>query len=517
MTALGTAATPSPEVMSTATPALAIQAADPTAAGLTALFKAQRAGFLADGPASADVRRNRLDRLLVALLGTADDLAEALEADFGHRPRGFSLLADVASAIGSIRHLQEHLEEWMAAVEVPGSEALGMPTTIDVAPLGVVGVIGPWNFPVGLVVQPAAEALAAGNRVMIKFSDVNSRAGAVLARAIGEEFDARELVVVNGGLDAATAFSALPFDHLFFTGSPAVGKLVQRAAAENLTPVTLELGGKNPVVVGHDADIPFAAERIAASRMVNGGQVCLCPDYVFVPSSKVDEFVARTREAFVRLLPDYPTNPAVTTIVNDKNFTRVTALVSDALDKGATAVLGVSDADAERLPDPATRRIAPTVLLDVTDDMTVAQDEIFGPVLVVYPYQDVSEAVAYVSARPAPLVAYWYGDDTDDFRTFRSRTASGGMTRNDFAVHLSLPDVPFGGVGQSGMGSYHGKAGFDTFSHRRAVAESRIPGGMTGMLGAPASSEEAAHGVSAHIEQARQDALLRLGRSSGNS
>ncbi len=503
--------------MTALAPSAPVTGSDPTEADLTALLEAQRADFLADGPPSADVRRDRLDRLLVAVLGAADDLAEALDADFGHRPRGFSLLADVASAIGNIRHLQEHLEEWMAAVEVPGSAELGMPTTVDVSPLGVVGVIGPWNFPVGLVVQPAAEALAAGNRVMIKFSDVNSRAGAVLARAIGQEFDARELVVVNGGLDTATAFSALPFDHLFFTGSPGVGKLVQRAAAENLTPVTLELGGKNPVVVGHDADIPFAAERIAASRMVNGGQVCLCPDYVLVPTSKVEQFVSEARGAFLRLLPGYPTNPAVTTIVDDKNFTRVTALIRDALDKGATAVLGVSEADADRLPDPATRRIAPTVLLNVTEDMAVAHEEIFGPVLAVHPYDDVSEAIAYVSARPSPLVAYWYGDDSDDFRAFRARTASGGITRNDFAVHLSLPDVPFGGVGQSGMGSYHGKAGFDTFSHRRAVAESRIPGGMTGMLGGPASSEEAADAVAAHVEQARQDALQRLGRTSGTA
>ena len=499
--------------MSAATPSPTITWSEPTAAGLTGLFEAQRAQFLADGPPTADVRRNRLDRLLVALLGAAGDLAQALDADFGHRPRGFSLLADVASAIGNIRHLQEHLEDWMAGVEVSGSEALGMPTTVDITPLGVVGVIGPWNFPVGLVVQPAAEAIAAGNRVMIKFSDVNSRAGAVLAQAIGEEFDARELVVVNGGLDIASAFSALPFDHLFFTGSPAVGKLVQRAAAENLTPVTLELGGKNPVVLGHDADIPFAAERIAASRMVNGGQVCLCPDYAFVPRSKVDEFVSETRGAFLRLLPDYLANPAVTTIVDDKNFDRVTALVGDALDKGATAVLGVSEVDARRLPDPATRRIAPTVLLGVTDDMTVAQEEIFGPVLAVHPYDDVADAVAYIRAKPSPLVAYWYGDDTDDFRTFRAGTASGGITRNDFAVHLSLPDVPFGGVGQSGMGSYHGKAGFDTFSHRRAVAESRIPGGMTGLLGAPASSEEAAEAVAAHVEGALHDALQRLGRT----
>ncbi|GIF26712.1 coniferyl-aldehyde dehydrogenase [Actinoplanes tereljensis] len=480
---------------------------------LHALFDAQRTAYLQEGPPPADVRRNRLDRLLTAVLGAADELAEALDADFGQRPATFSLFVDVASAIGNINHLREHLEEWMAPTDVPGSEAAGLPTTIDVTPLGVVGVVGPWNFPVSLVVQPAAEAIAAGNRVMIKFSDVDTLAGAVLARAVAAEFDPTELVVVNGGLDIATAFSSLPFNHLFFTGSPAVGKIVQRAAADNLTPVTLELGGKNPVVIGHDADLGFAAERVAGSRMVNGGQVCLCPDYVFVPRAKVDDFVAHTKAAFLDLFPDYLTNPATTSIVNDKNFERVNGLVRDAVAKGATAVLGVSDADAARLPDPAGRRIAPTLLLGVTEDMTVAQDEVFGPVLTVYPYDEVTEPIDYVNAHPSPLAAYWYGDDTEDFRTFRRRTASGGVTRNDFAVHLSLPDVPFGGVGQSGMGSYHGRAGFDTFSHRRAVAASNIPGGSVAMLGpATVANPAVAEGVRAKIAEARQEALRRLGR-----
>ncbi|MFN2539654.1 MAG: aldehyde dehydrogenase family protein [Mycobacteriales bacterium] len=481
-----------------------------TPTDLEGLFQAQRAAFLQEGPPSAAVRRSRLDRLLVAVLGVADDLTAALEADFGHRPRTFSLYVDVAGTISSIQHLRDHLEEWMAPREVPGSEAAGLPTTIDVAPLGVVGVIGPWNFPVSLVVQPAAEAIAAGNRVMIKFSDVNTRAGAVLARAVGEEFDPTELVVVNGGLDVATAFYGLPFNHLFFTGSPAVGRMVQRAAADNLTPVTLELGGKNPVVVAADADLALAAERIASSRMINGGQVCLCPDDVFVPRSKVDEFVAETRAAFLRLFPDYYANPAITSIVNAKNFDRVTGLVSDAVEKGATAVLGVPDSTP--VADPDTRRIAPTVLLGVTDDMAVSQEEVFGPVLAVRPYDDVTEVIDYVTTRPSPLVAYWYGDDSQDFQEFRRRTASGGITRNDFAVHLSLPDVPFGGVGQSGMGSYHGRAGFETFSHRRAVAESRIPGGVAGRLGPAALTEQAAEGLRAHIAQSRAAALGRLGR-----
>ncbi|MFJ3212551.1 aldehyde dehydrogenase family protein [Streptomyces flaveolus] len=480
---------------------------------LRGLFDAQRSAYLQEGPPSAEVRRDRLDRLLVAVLGAADDLAEALDADFGHRPTGFSLMVDVAGAIGNIQHLREHLEAWMTPADVRGSEAAGVPTTIDVTPLGVVGVIGPWNFPVSLVVQPAAEAIAAGNRVMIKFSDVNARAGEVLAQAIAKEFDATELVVVNGGIETATTFSSLPFNHLFFTGSPAVGRIVQRAAADHLTPVTLELGGKNPVVIGRDADLEFAAERIAASRMVNGGQVCLCPDYVFVPREKIDEFVDRTKAAFLAACPDFATNPGITSIVNDKNYARVTGLIRDAVDKGATAVVAVSDEDAARLPDPATRRIPPTLLLGVTEDMTVAREEVFGPVVAVYPYDEVTEAITYITEHPSPLAAYWYGDDSADFQEFRRRTASGGITRNDFAVHLSLPDVPFGGIGQSGMGTYHGKAGFDTFSHQRAVAESKIPGGLAGSMRPATVADPAVRdGVRAQIEEARQQTLQRLGR-----
>ncbi|MER5453069.1 aldehyde dehydrogenase family protein [Streptomyces sp. NPDC002766] len=467
-------------------------------------FDAQRAAHLQEGPPSAEIRQNRLDRLLVAVLGAADELAEALDADFGNRPPTFSLMADVAGTIENIRHVRDNLSQWMKPVFVAGSDAAGMPTTIDVAPLGVVGVVGPWNVPVGLVVTPAAEAIAAGNRVMIKFSDVNTRAGAVLERAISAEFDPTELVVVNGGLDVATAFSALPFNHLFFTGSPAVGKIIQRTAADNLTPVTLELGGKNPVVVGRDADLSFAAERIAASRMVNGGQVCLCPDYVFVPRGSVDSFVALASSAF----DSYVDNPAVTSIVNDKNFARISGLIQDAVARGAKA-LGDGASDA------ATRRISPTILLGVTEDMAIAQEEVFGPVLTVYPYDDVAETIAYVNAHPSPLAAYWYGDDSPDFAEFRRRTASGGITRNDFAVHLHLPDVPFGGVGQSGMGSYHGKAGFDTFSHRRAVAVSNIPGGLAGATGPAAiASPATADGLHAAIAGARQEALARLGRNS---
>lgn len=445
---------------------------EPSVDELKALLALQRKAFLAEGPPSAEVRRNRLDRLLAAVLGSADELAEALSADFGNRPVGLTLGTEIATTIDVVQHLRANLEEWMRPVEYPDDF---LPTTVDVDPLGVVGVVGPWNFPITLVVHPAAEALAAGNRVMIKFSDGDVRTGEVFAKAIAKHFDPSEVAVVLGGVELSAAFSALPFNHLMFTGSPGVGKLVQKAAAENLTPVTLELGGKNPVVVGHDAVLSDAAVRVAGSRLANGGQFCLGPDYVFVPRVDVEEFVERTRQAFVDLFPDYATHPGVTSVINDRNFDRITGLIDDAVTKGATAVLGVPEGDPAALPDRSTRRIPPTILLNVTDDMRVADEEIFGPVVVVFPYDDITEAIAYVSDRPSPLAAYWYGDDSADFRAFRHRTAGGGMARNDFAVQIFLPDVPFGGVGQSGMGAYHGRTGFDTFSHKRAITTSQLP------------------------------------------
>ncbi|MFE5375459.1 aldehyde dehydrogenase family protein [Streptomyces mirabilis] len=439
---------------------------------LKALLKLQQEAFLAEGPPSADVRRNRLDRLLAAVLGSADELAEALSTDFGNRPVAFTLGTEIATSIHMVKHLQANLEDWMQPIEYPNDF---LPTTVDVDPLGVVGVVGPWNFPITLVVHPAAEAIAAGNRVMIKFSDGDVRTGEVFAKAIAKHFDPSEVAVVLGGVELSAAFSALPFNHLMFTGSPGVGKLVQKAAAENLTPVTLELGGKNPVVVGHDADLSEAAVRIAGSRLANGGQFCLGPDYVFVPRANMDAFVDKTRQAFINFFPGYATNPGVTSVINERNFDRITGLVHDAVTKGAKAVLGVPEGDLAAVADRTTRRIPPTILLDVTDDMRVAEEEIFGPVIVVFPYDDITEAIAYVNERPSPLAAYWYGDDSDDFRAFRRRTASGGIARNDFAVQIFQPDVPFGGIGQSGMGAYHGKAGFDTFSHKRAITTSQLP------------------------------------------
>jgi coniferyl-aldehyde dehydrogenase len=453
-------------------------AIDPSPAEMHGLLYAQRAAFLAEGPPTADVRRNRIDRLTVALLAHADELTAALSSDFGNRPEFVTLTSDLLGSLADVHLVSEHLAEWMQDVEVPEAAAKGMPTFVQQRPKGVVGIIGPWNFPVNLVFQPAVEALAAGNRVMIKFSEISYRTAEVFATAVAKYMTPEEVVVVRGGPQTAAAFSSLPFDHLFFTGSPAVGRHVAAAAANNLVPVTLELGGKNPVVVGPDADLAVVAERVAAQRLLNGGQVCLCPDYVFVPSSDVDEFVDGYRASVEKFFPTYRDNPDVVSVVNDAHYTRITGLLEDAREKGATVVPLIGDDELAALPDPATRRIPPILLLGVTEEMTIAEEEVFGPVLTVYPYDAVDHVIDYVNSRPSPLAAYWYGSDSPEYREFIRRTTSGGLTRNDMALHFGIEGTPFGGVGQSGNGAYHGRVGFDTFSHKRTITANELPFGV---------------------------------------
>jgi coniferyl-aldehyde dehydrogenase len=446
---------------------------------LREIYGLQLAAQLAGGAPSAAVRRNRIDRFMLGILENADELVAALDEDFGSRPELFSFRAELTGMMPAVEHAWQSLEKWMAPESVPSAAERGIPTFIQKTPKGVVGIIGPWNFPIQLTAQPAVEALAAGNRVMIKFSEVPSRTAEVFARAIATRMDPSEVAVVLGGAEVAAAFSDLSFDHLFFTGSPGVGRRVAEAAGRNLVPVTLELGGKNPVVISSNADLSAAAERIMGTRMINGGQLCLCPDYVFVPSDRVDDFVDEYCRHMTERFPEYATSDGVVSSVNPANFARVQGLVTDARDNGATVVSAIPEEEASRLTAEAGRRVGPVVILNATDDMRVTSEEIFGPVIVVYPYDTVDEAIGYINSRPRPLAAYWYGDDDDEYRRFLDRTASGGVTRNDMALHLSMPDVPFGGIGQSGSGYYHGRAGFDTFTHLRAVAASELPSSMS--------------------------------------
>lgn len=438
------------------------------------ILEIQRKAFLSDGFPSADVRRNRIDRLVALMLDNADALVDALVSDFGSKSRAATLATEIVGSLDGIEHTRAHVAEWMKPQRVlRGSRVTGLSAEVVPTPKGVVGIIGPWNFPLHLVIFPAAASLAAGNRVMIKMSEITPATSDLFASLVAERFDESEVAVITGGVEVGAAFSSLPFDHLFFTGSPGVGSKVMAAAARNLVPVTLELGGKNPVVVGPRADIGRAAERIALGRMVNGGQVCICPDYVMVPEHRVDEFASAVMDTWRERFPAVLGDPEYPSCVDDSNFRRVTGLIDDARDKGAS--VQVAAPNGEQLPDPRTRKIAPTLVADVSDNMAIAEEEIFGPALVLTTYRNLGEIVDRVNGRPSPLVAYWFGPDDEDFRSFVRRTRTGGVARNEFGIHMLPAAAPFGGVGASGMGAYHGRAGFDTFTHHRSVVGTDLP------------------------------------------
>lgn len=455
-------------------------------ADLTVVLELQRQAHLREGPPSAAVRRHRIDRLLAMVLNHIDAYVEAMACDFGTRSRTGILFAEIMGLVAPIEHTRSHVRAWMRpAKPSPMSRLYGIRAEVQPTPLGVVGIIGPWNFPLHLVVMPAAAAFAAGNRVMIKMSEVTAHTAELTRSLAPIYFDPAELAIVTGGPDIASAFTELPLDHIFFTGSTRVGELVQRAAAKNLVPVTLELGGKNPVVVGPNADIARAASRIARGRMVNSGQVCVCPDYVFVPEDRIESFVDTARATLREMFPNIVTNDDYTACVDKANYDRVVSLVEDARVRGARVEQVAPP--GETLPDPETRKIAPTIVRDVTDDMRIAAEEVFGPVLLVRSYAELGDVIDDMNQRPAPLVAYWFGPDNADFRTFVRHTRSGGVARNEFAIHLFPEDAPFGGIGNSGMGAYHGKAGFDTFSQHRTVVGTDLPFAITGIAAPPFS------------------------------
>ncbi len=447
------------------------------------LLDRQRADYLKQGEVAASTRIDRLDRAIALLVDHQQRLVDALCADFGHRSKHQSLFTDIAASIGPLKHAKKHLADWMKPekrkVDFP-MNLLGAKARVEYQPLGVVGVISPWNFPVNLTFTPLAGILAAGNRCIIKPSEYTPATSQAMAELIAAAFDELEISVVVGGPQTGADFAGLPFDHLLFTGATSVARHVMRAAAENLVPVTLELGGKSPVIVGRSADIEKTTDAIMAGKMLNAGQICLAPDYVFVPKENVGEFVESTQRSVKKMFASLIENDDYTSIVNQRHFDRLNDYVEDAKQKGARVVeINPANEDFRQQPH---HKIAPTLILDANDSMKVMQDEIFGPVMPVQTYDDVAEAVNYVNEHARPLGLYYFGTDADEQHRVLTHTTSGGVTVNDVVMHVAQEDLPFGGVGPSGMGAYHGRDGFKTFSHAMSIfTQSKID--LAGLVG----------------------------------
>lgn len=426
-----------------------------------------RAAFRSEMAPTLAVRRDRLSRLARMTRRHAADIMDTASADFGHRSRHETLIADLLAVDEAIKHAQRNLEGWMRPQRIatnikyrPGHNRL------LTQPLGVVGVVAPWNYPYQLSMLPALAALAAGNRVMLKPSEQAPRTANLMARIVRESFAEDEMAVFPGDAALAKAFVELPFDHLFFTGSTTVGRLVAQAAAKNLTPVTLELGGKSPVIVDVDDSFESIAPKIAIGKLFNAGQTCIAPDYALVPRARADEFAVAMWGAISRLYPTLAGNADYTSIVNERHYDRLQGLIADAKTRGAR-IVEVNPA-GETL-DPVARKLAPALILDVGADMAVMREEIFGPLLPVVPYDTLEGALAYVNGHDRPLALYWFGDNRERRDRVLRDTIAGGVTVNGCLTHFAQEAQPFGGVGASGTGSYHGVHGFRTFSKEKPV------------------------------------------------
>src|SRR5262245_40206683 len=436
---------------------------------LSPLLARQRAAFLRNGPPSLARRRANLTKLRAALLARRADFEAALDADFGHRSRHETAIMEVLVVTWGIDYLHKNLRRFMRRerrhVALPMRLARAY---VEYQPLGVVGIVAPWNYPFSLALMPLATALAAGNRAMIKPSELTPATSDLLVSLIAETFSEDEVAVVTGDAGIGAAFAALPFDHLFFTGSTAVGRAVMRAASEQLVPVTLELGGKSPVLVDRGQPLARVATDIAYGKLANAGQTCVAPDYVLVHEADLDGFVEAWDKAVAALYPDGSASEDDTSSVHVRHYERLRALLDDARAKGARVI------ETGSSPEQATHRahtLSPTLVLNVHDDMRIMQEEIFGPLLPIVTYRDLADAIGFVNARPRPLGLYYFGSSAANRRQVLTRTTSGGVTINGTLLHYPQDDLPVGGVGASGFGAYHGIEGFRAFSHQKAVFE----------------------------------------------
>jgi coniferyl-aldehyde dehydrogenase len=441
-----------------------------TRASLMGILERQRAAFVRRGPPSLDQRRQNLMKLKKLLRDRQADIIRAINDDFGHRSHHETSLFELVSVTNGIQYLYKHVGRWMRPERRHvGFQFAPAKARIEYQPLGVVGIISPWNYPISLTLMPLATALAAGNRVMIKPSEVTPATTELIRTMLAEIFQQEEVAVVTGDAQVGAAFAGLPFDHLLFTGSTSVGRAVLRAASDNLVPATLELGGKSPVIIDRGASLAMAARRVAYGKLANAGQTCIAPDYVLVPEETVANFVQAYRDAVSQLYPRITSNPDYSSIVSERQHARLLSLLTDARGKGARLVeIGAAESNS---PRTHARTLGPVLVLDTTADMKLMTEEIFGPILPIVPYREIKDAVEYVNARPRPLALYFFGRRGPARDLVLQRTTSGGVSINETNLHYAQDDLPFGGVGPGGMGAYHGPEGFKTLSHAKGIFE----------------------------------------------
>lgn len=436
-----------------------------------------------DAPRAADaaLREDRLDRLIDILVRREADICDALMSDYGYRSKDQTRFAEIVTSYKPLKIARRNLRKWMKverrSAGFPFNMAGGR-AEVHYQPLGTVGIISPWNFPVNLTVTPLGGILAAGNRAMIKPSELTPATSQVMKDMFAENFAAEEISVITGGADVGRDFSALPFDHLLYTGGAAVARHIMKAAAENLVPLTLELGGKSPVIIGEGAKLPLAARRILFGKTFNAGQICLAPDYVFVPEQQLADFLAQMKSAARETMPAERGSADYVSVVNDRHADRIRGYVKEAREQGAEILeLGPVSGGNDNI-------IPVTLVINPPEGCAIAREEIFGPLLVIRTYQDFDEVLSHINTNAKPLALYFFGKNGPQQRRIFEETSSGGVTVNDVIMHYTIDDLPFGGVGASGMGAYHGFDGFRQFSHARAVYH-QSPLDIAGMLRPP--------------------------------
>lgn len=466
---------------------------------MQAILEKQRASFTASLPEPMALRRDRIDRAIAMLIDHAEDFAKAASADFGSRSREQTLMTDIMPSVSALKHARKHFEHWAKGEKRKPTFPLGLlgaKAEVMFQPKGVVGLVAPWNFPVGMVMVPMAGILAAGNRAMIKPSEYTEQVSALFGELVPQYFDESEMAVFTGGPEVGMAFSKLAFDHMIFTGATSVGRHIMRAAADNLVPVTLELGGKSPTIIGRSADRKKAGDRIATGKMMNAGQICLAPDYLLVAREQEADIIESVKAGVKEQYPTLLRNDDYTSVVNGRHYERLQSYLADAREKGAE-LIEVNPAE-EDFSTSNGNKMPLTIIRNVNDDMKVMQEEIFGPILPVMTYDDIDQAIDYVNRNERPLGLYYFGADKGEEKKVLSRTISGGVTVNDVVFHNAMEDLPFGGVGSSGMGNYHGVDGFRTFSHARAVYR------QTGVDVAGLSGFKPPYGKATHKTLARE-------------